>query len=74
LLLLLLLLRRFPLGKTGQSNHEIFKSRSSIALEMNVFHFIGGLPLARFPFGDHYKLFLGHLSSDLCSTCSYHCK
>ncbi|PSN49647.1 hypothetical protein C0J52_14796 [Blattella germanica] len=41
---------------------------------MNVFHFIGGLPLARFPLGDHCKIFLGHLSSDIRSTCPYHCK
>ncbi|PSN36591.1 hypothetical protein C0J52_15604 [Blattella germanica] len=41
---------------------------------MCVFHFIGGLPLARFPFGDHCKIFLGHLSSDICSTCLNHCK
>ncbi|PSN56578.1 hypothetical protein C0J52_01558 [Blattella germanica] len=36
---------------------------------MNVFHFIGDLPLARFPLGDHCKIFLGHLS-----TCPYHWK
>ncbi|PSN29258.1 hypothetical protein C0J52_27898 [Blattella germanica] len=38
---------------------------------MNVFHFIGGLPLTRFPLGDHCKIFLGHLSSDIRSTCPY---
>ncbi|PSN39884.1 hypothetical protein C0J52_22445 [Blattella germanica] len=41
---------------------------------MYVFHSIGGLPLARFPLGDHCKIFLGHLSSDRRSTCHYHCK
>ncbi|PSN47161.1 hypothetical protein C0J52_13500 [Blattella germanica] len=38
---------------------------------MHVFHFIG---LARFPLGDHCKIFLAHLSFDIRSTCPYHCK